>query len=119
MIARIPNLGLLDSVTVEIACPVAGPPDPFGQPTETWESETVKGVLATPGSTADLGADRPDGASVDMTFGFPRGYGKSLKGCRITHGGCTYRVIGDPQPSMETITPGPWNLTVETERVDG
>lgn len=119
VIARIPDLGLLDTVTVTVARPVSGAPDPFGQPTVTWEEETVQGVLATPGTTSDLAADRPDGVSVDMTFHFPRGYARSLAGCRITHAGRTYSIIGDPQASMETLTPGAWSLTVETEAVNG
>lgn len=119
MIARIPDLGLLDTVSVTVERPVVGPPDPFGQPTITWVEETVAGVLPTPGSTSDLGADRPDGVRVDMTFAFPRGYEKSLRGCRITHAGRAYQVVGDPQPSLESITPGAWNLTVETETIDG
>lgn len=119
MIARIPDLGLLDTVTVVVARQVVGEPDPFGQPTTSWVEETVAGVLPTPGKTSDLGVDRPDGVRVDMTFSFPRSYKKSLKGCRITYNNRTYRVVGDPQPSLETITPGAWNLTVETEAVNG
>lgn len=119
VIVRIPDLGLLDTVTVVVARPVSGEPDPFGQPTTTWEEETVAGVLATPGSTSNLAADRPDGTRVDMTFGFPRGYARSLAGCKITYNNRTYSVIGDPQASMETLTPGAWSLAVETEKVDG
>lgn len=119
VISRIPDLGLLDTVTVTVERPVPGESDPFGDPTVTWEEESVAGVLATPGTTSDLAADSPDGTRVDMTFHFPRGYGKSLARCRITYGGHTYSVIGVPQASMETLTPGAWNLTVETEAVNG
>lgn len=84
-----------------------------------WHREEVAGVLPEPVSTADLGAERPEGERVDMRFHFPKGYGKSLEGCSVSYAGRTYRVVGDPQPYVEELTPGPWNLTVEAEAVDG
>lgn len=96
-----------------------GQVDPFGTPIQTTEAEQVAGVLPKPGATADLDPDRPDGTRVDMTFHFPWGYAKPLRGCSIQYGGATYRVIGDPQRPDQSITPGPFGMKVETEAVDG
>lgn len=119
MVGRIPDLGLLTSTTVTVLRQVENGTDPFGAPVTETEQETVAGVLPQPGSTSDLEASRLEGARVDMTFHFPRGYGKPLKGCSVIYDGKTYRVIGDPQPYVSEITPGAFSLTVETERVDG
>lgn len=118
-VTRIPDLGLLASTSVTVMFPTDGQNDPFGVPVVGYENESVTGVLPKPGSTYDLEADRPDGVRVDMTFHFPWGYSKSLRGCLIQYAGKTYRVIGDPQPSMPCLTPGPFGMKVETERVDG
>lgn len=119
MVGRIPDLGLLASTSVTVIRQIENGTDPFGAPVTETEQEAVAGVLPQPGSTSDLDASRPEGKRVDMTFHFPRGYGKPLKGCSIQYGGETYRVVGDPQPCMSEITPGPFGLAVETERVDG
>lgn len=121
MIAPLPDFGLLPSTSVTVIRPSdVGSSDPFGAPIEGESArETVSGVLVTPGATADLDASRPEGASVALTVHFPRGYGKSLKGCEIEYGGEAYRVIGDPLPYMEGGVPGPCTMPVEVERVDG
>ena len=54
-----------------------------------------------------------------MTFHFPRGYGRGLRGCRVEHGGAEYRVVGDPKPYMEGNTPGRWSLAAECEACHG
>ena len=84
-----------------------------------WTRERVADVLPQPGGSSDLEASRPEGARVAMTFHFPKGYGKPLKGCMVSYGGRAYRVIGDPQPYLAENTPGPWGMPVETEAVDG
>lgn len=84
-----------------------------------WIAEEVCGVLPQPGSTADLGAERPDGVTVAMTFHFPKGYAASLKGCRVSFGGRDYPVIGDPQPFPSANCPTPWAMAVECEACDG
>lgn len=113
--------GLLgEGVAVTVERLPEGATDAHGNPAPgEWAPEEVVGVLPQPGGTSDLDASRPEGVSVDMTFHFPKGYTASLKGCRIAYGGRTYRVIGDPQPHVADLTPGPWNRAVQTEAVDG
>ena len=119
MVARIPDLGLLSSATVTVTRYEETGTDPFGAPVTEAVAEEVADVLPQPGGTTDLDASRPEGVQVDMTFHFPRGYGKGLKGCDIAYAGETYRVVGDPQPTMPELTPGPFGLTAEAVRVDG
>lgn len=117
--ALVGSFRLLAACDVEVVRRTESGADRFGAPTYETETEQVSGVLPQPGGTSDVGAERPEGVRVDMTFHFPKGYGKSLKGCEVVYGGRSYRVVGDPQPYVEENTPGPWDLTVETEAVDG
>lgn len=119
MASRLLSLQALAARDVEVVRRVRAGSDRFGAPVYDGEPETVPNVLPQPGGTSDVGEGRPEGVRVDMTFHFPKGYGKSLKGCLVLYGGRSYRVVGDPQPYVEEDTPGPWGLTVETEAVDG
>lgn len=121
MIAPLPDLGLLPKTTVTVLRPnLTGATDPFGDPVEGEPvEEAVGGVLITPGATADLDASRPDGVRVAYTIHFPKGYGKSLRGCSVVIGGKPYRIVGDPKPYMDEGTPGPWAMAAEVEAVDG
>lgn len=110
---------LIRGATVEVARAVEDGTDRFGAPVRTTETETVDNVVPDPNNTSDLSAERPEGTRVAMTFHFPKGYTKSLKGCTVSYAGHAYRVIGDPRPYLAANTPGPWDLTVETEEVDG
>lgn len=106
-------------VPIELKKRVRTGVDRFNAPVYETQISTVAGVLPQPGGSEDLGESRPEGAKVDMTFHFPKGYGESLKGATIAYGGADYRVIGDPQPYNAPDTPGSLGLTVETERVNG
>ena len=121
MIAPLPDLGLLPRTSVTVLRPnLTGATDPFGAPVGGAPvEEAVDGVLITPGATADLDPSRPDGVRVAYTVHFPKGYGKSLRGCSVLIGGEAYRVIGDPKPYMADGTPGPWAMAAEVEAVDG
>lgn len=114
---RAPSLFRTAAVTV--TRPVRVGTDRLGSPVTEPEAEEVGGVLPQPGATSDLDASRPEGARADMTFHFPKGYGRPLKGCTVSYGGRDYRVVGDPQPYVEGNVPGAFSLAVETERVDG
>lgn len=119
MVTLLPGTCLFGTSEVTVKRRVQTGTDAFNAPVYAESSEVVAGVLAQPGATADLDASRPEGATVAVTFHFPRGYGKSLKGCRVSCGGREYRVVGDPQPYAEGSCPGPFSLTVEAEAVDG
>ena len=90
-------------------------------PSRTWNFLRVNETALSwdEAQTADLGAERPDGATVAMTFHFPKGYAASLKGCRVSFGGRDYPVIGDPQPFPSENCPTPWAMAVECEACDG
>ncbi|RGL12345.1 hypothetical protein [Collinsella tanakaei] len=108
-----------DTRDVKLLVPTGGKADRFGAQVTEYIEETVAGVLPQPGGTSDLGAERPNGRKVDMTFHWPRGHARSLAGCIVEFDGRRYRVIGDPAPYIDGNTPGPFDRTVETEAVDG
>lgn len=110
---------LISGTQVTVTRRVPDGTDRYNAPTYATEEEAVADVLPQPGSAEDLDEGRPEGVRVDMTFHFPKGYGRSLRGCTISYAGRSYRVIGDPQPYLEADTPGPWSMAVETEAVDG
>ena len=116
---RIPDLGLMRTVAVTVTRREQTGTDAFNAPVYKDVDEDVPGVMPQPGATADLAAERPDGVTVDMTFHFPRGYSKSLRGCRVSYAGKSYEVVGDPQPYLSEVTPGPFAMSVEAVRVDG
>lgn len=94
--------------------------DELGEPVEGEpERETVENVLVAPGATTDMDETRPQGVSVAFTLHFPKGYGKSLRGCSVEVRGTVYEVVGDPQPYTEANVPGQWSMPVEVTRHDG
>lgn len=108
--------------TVYVACPSNGAADPFGKPSESWDwdaADEVGNVLVSPGSTSDLGAERPNGVEVAYTLYFPKAFSGSLRGCRVRMRGGEFSVIGDPGRYPEHLTPGDWNMQAEVSRVDG
>ena len=119
MLGPLPDFGLLPKTSVTVIRRQEVGKDPFNAPICEDIREDVDGVLITPGATADLDPSRPEGVRVAYTVHFPKGYGKSLRGCSVVIGGETYRVIGDPKPYMADGTPGPWAMAAEVERVDG
>lgn len=110
---------LISGVEVAVTRRVPAGADRYNAPIYEKEFETVSNVLPQPGATSDLDASRPEGVRVAMTFHFPKGYGKSLKGCAVSYAGREYRVIGDPQPYLGANAPGEWDMPVECEAVDG
>ena len=121
MIAPLPDFSLLPKTSVTVLRPnPTGGTDPFGAPVEGEPAEeAVSVVLLAPGATADLDASRPEGVRVAYTVHFPKGYGKSLRGCSVVIENHKYRVIGDPKPYMGDGVPGPWDMAAEVEAVDG
>lgn len=90
-----------------------------GERVETVERETVRNVLVSPGATADGAANaRPDADRVAYTLAFPKGYEKSLRGCRVVIDGDEYAVEGDPKPCRENC-PTAWWMRCEVTRTDG
>lgn len=90
-----------------------------GERVESIERETVQNVLVSPGATADGAANaRLDADSVAYTLAFPKGYEKSLRGCRVTVDGEEYAVSGDPRPCRENC-PTAWWMKCEVKRLDG
>lgn len=94
--------------------------DEHGDEVTTWEREGVENVLVAPGSTADVeDPTRPHGTRAVFTLGFPKAFGKRLRGCRVEVRGREYAVIGDPQPNTLANCPTQWWYTAEVEAVEG
>lgn len=90
-----------------------------GERVEAIARETVRNVLVLPGATADGAANaRPDADRVAYTLAFPKGYEKSLRGCRVVIDGEEYAVSGDPRPCRENC-PTAWWMKCEVTRTDG
>lgn len=118
-----PNL-LGPGVDVDVVMRVQTGTDAFANPTYEDVPAKVHGVLVAPGSTSDLDATRPEGVRVAYTLHFPKAFTGLLDGARVKvprpDGGVDEcRVIGSPRPYQGDLTPGPWNLPVEVEAVDG
>lgn len=114
---------LQSTVAVDVLRPVMGGCDALGNPVvDSYESETVSGVLIAPDTTDGLGAERPEGYTDGLTLHFPKAYTASLLGCLVElpePWPPVVRVIGDPQPYMDELTPGQWNRAARVVRADG
>ncbi len=85
----------------------------FGEPVR----EDVRCVVC-PGATSDMDATRPEGVTVSYTLHFPKTYAGELRGCSVEVRGERYDVVGDPQRTTDTATPGPFDMA-EVTRADG
>lgn len=109
--------------TVTVLRPVAAGTDRLGNPVfgEPAE-ETVENVLVVPGASSDMDASRPEGVHVAFTLHFPKTYTSPLEGCEVVLPAPwtdTYRVIGEPFPYPNELTPTPWHMAVELEAAHG
>ena len=93
--------------------------DDLGEPIDSQPSREAVRCVVCPGSTSDLGAERPNGVRIAYTLHFPKAYKGDLRGCSVEVRGTRYDVVGDPQRTTEAATPGPWNMAVEVARADG
>ena len=107
-----------DSVTVRRE--VLSGKDAHGNALVQQSDEVVQNVLCMPGvSKDDVETVRPFGVDVAGTLAFPKGYGKSLRGCSIYVPAWQgwYKVLGDPQPVPHNC-PTKWNLKVWVSHVE-
>ena len=93
--------------------------DDLGEPTVTGETSEAVNAVVQPGTTQDMDATRPNGASVSYTLHFPKTYTEDLRGCSVEVRGGRYRVVGDPMRYTSANTPGEWGMTVEVGEADG
>ena len=93
--------------------------DDIGEPIAAVETREMVRCIVCPGSTSDLGAERPNGVRIAYTLHFPKSYGGDLRGCRVIVRGEPFRVVGDPQRTTDAATPGNYNMAVEVTRADG
>ena len=110
-------------VTATVERPTTEGTDRLGNPVPGEpETEVVHGVLVAPGATSNLDASRQAGVRSYLTLHFPKGYAGSLRGCTVTlpaPWGGPWRVVGDPMPYDDSLTPGPWHMPVEVVACDG
>lgn len=99
--------------------PVRGPADRFGADSTEYDEVPVEGVLFEPAGTSDLGAERPSGTRAAATLHWPKGAPRPVAGSVVRIGRAEYRVIGSPAPYVTSNVPGPWDMAVEVEAVDG
>lgn len=100
---------------------VAAAEDPFGDASsgEWGDPESVGGCLFAPGAPAGISADRPNGARVEATAYFPRGYARPLRGAQVSADGSTWlSVVGDPQRLPDAVR-GRWLTYALLERTEG
>jgi hypothetical protein len=95
-------------------------PAGWGSPGEWGEPERVDGCLFAPGAPAGIGADRPDGARIEATAYFPRGYAGALRGAQVSVDREAWlAVVGDPQRFPAGAVRCPWDVQVLLETTEG
>lgn len=93
--------------------------DDLGEPVGSEVSREAVRCVVCPGSTSDLGAERPNGVRIAYTLHFPKTYKGDLRGCSVEVRSKVFGVVGDPMRTADAATPGPWNVAVEVARADG
>ena len=98
--------------------------DRLGNHVEAYGSPTQAHVLVAPGSTSDLGTNRPEGVRVDLTLHFTKRWGDpaALRGAKVmlpAPWAGTYKVVGVPEAYAPDLVPGTLYLPVEVQRYDG
>lgn len=95
--------------------------DSRGNDLREWADPVeVPGCLWGPGTPAELGGDRPDGARVTATAHFPHGWATYLRGALVSPDGESWlRVQGEPQSYPPGAVRGPWDTYVLLGRQDG
>ena len=90
-----------------------------GDAVATWSRERVDGVLVGPASTSGIAdAMRPEGTRTVYRLAFPKGYSRSLRGCRVEISGEVFEVRGDPRPVRRRLL-SRWSMEAEAVRCDG
>lgn len=93
--------------------------DDLVEPVGSEASREAVRCVVCPGSTSDLGAERPNGVRIAYTLHFPKTYKGDLRGCSVEVRSKVFGVVGDPMRTADAATPGPWNMAVEVARADG
>lgn len=116
---RMPEIQLLTGEKVTVKTPVYTE-DEHNELSVTWVSADVENVVVAPGSSSDVeDSTRPYGTRAVFSLAFPKTFGASLRGCRVSVRGTDYSVIGDPHPNTMDNSPTSWHYTCEVEDVDG
>lgn len=102
--------------------------DRFGNHVEAYLRPVSVSVLIAPGSSLDLGFDRPEGVQVALTLHFPTSWTdiEALRGAKVVIANTgiydgTYKVVGAPKPYAPELVPSIINLwmAVEVSAYDG
>ena len=111
-------LSLIPTEVVTVVRPTVERDD-LGEPTLGEPTREAVRCVVCPGSTSDLGAERPNGVRIAYTLHFPKTYKGDLRGCSVEVRSKVFGVVGDPMRTADAATPGPWNMAVEVARADG
>ena len=109
---------MLRGVSVTVVRRTLAGRDGQGRPAYEEVRQVVDDVLTSPASssgesTQDSAPERRGGSLTRRRFDFPKTFSGSLAGCSIEYGGRSWRVVGDPEPYLDHLTPGPFNRPVE------
>lgn len=100
----------------------ASEPDPFGESAvgDWGEPEEVPRCLFAPGAPQGIDADRPNGARIEATAYFPKGWAGELRGAKVSADGSKWlSVVGDPQRFPGGALRCPWDVQVLLETTEG
>lgn len=111
---------MIHGETVYVSALAASGTDRLGNPARAYaEPVAVPNVVVAPATDEQLDDAHPDGMRCVYTLHFPRGYGESLRGAKVTVRGDDFHVMGDPAPYTEANVRGPWTMPVRVGRNDG
>lgn len=96
--------------------------DEDGQPLYTTSTESVSGVLVSPGDPSDVNADaRPDGKYVNYTIYMPKSWSGKLTDIEsiTVRGGKPLPILGYPDRYNNEICPTIWDCEIHLQGSEG
>lgn len=111
---------MLKGIDIQVLRRVEGAADEMGEPTITWQAETVSNVLVAPSENDRIEqSGRVLGTDDTLNVYFPKTYTDSLKNCKLGISGSTWDVLGDPNGFIPSQCPTSWNRRVVARKVEG
>lgn len=108
---------VMDGQTVQVRVKLDGGTDRLGNEEPAWaEPVDVPRVLVSASTDDDREYARPFGIRSVVTMAFPRTCELDLRGAKVTVGGATYRVAGEP---VHVPSPIDWDMIVRAGVYDG
>lgn len=114
-------MGIIKGIDVILIQKSAGPADPFGNPTYTEESITVKNVLVKPievGTDDAAESTKLEGRSLVYELSIPKNDNHAWENAGVVVFGERFETVGSPRRYISHLTPLDWDRKIKVCRYE-